>query len=267
MNFDKIKRDLEKRERGGFWKPKEGKNRIRILPPMHPDDTFYHPVKLHWIGNRPVLCTETDCLVCEIIAMGVVPSIRTIERFLVNIIDLDAPQNGVQIWPMPSTVWADVARLMLEEKWGDITDPVRGRNLVIIRTGSGVSDTRYQIMPDPEISAVDQAWLRDLPDLRKVYTAIEPQRLVDMLRDEGVQINIRKLSAAVSASEPLPSPEPPSQTPAPPQPEPQKVEPPQPPPTQPSTPEPTQPSTPEPTETSNMDAGKLSQVLQELLKG
>ena len=201
MNVEQVRRDLERRKRGGFWRPREGENHIRILPPLDPNEPFYHAVRLHWIGSRPVLCTQPECLVCEILSTGVIMgnTIRTIERFLVSIVDLDAPQDGVQIWPMPASVWADVARLIVEGKWGDITDPMYGRNLVIIREGTGIG-TRYQVLPEPEVSQIDSSFLKDIPNLKTVYSAVEPSQLVEILRDEGIHVNITRLNAMAQSA-------------------------------------------------------------------
>ncbi|RLF29266.1 MAG: hypothetical protein DRN14_02515 [Thermoplasmata archaeon] len=196
MDLEKLKRDLDARSRRGFWRPKPGKNRVRILPQPDPNKTFYEIVKLHWIGNRPVLCTGDDCVVCMIIQQGLA-DIRTHEQFLVNLIDLDDVEAGVQIWPMPVTPWADLCRLVLDDEWGDITDPETGRNVTIVRQGSGPTDTRYQVIPDPKQSKIDPAWLDQAMDLSRIYRVTPPQQLASILRDSGVLPGVTSVESLI----------------------------------------------------------------------
>jgi hypothetical protein len=116
----KAKQESEERlTRGGgaraqFWKPRNGENRIRIMPPWTNEvveflDQFWRQVAQHWNVSEdqrgPVLCPKRtpglndDCPICEFVdsikkdksnvqAQALVKDIRAKITFLYNIVDM-----------------------------------------------------------------------------------------------------------------------------------------------------------------------------------
>ena len=165
VNVDRIKNDLANFSGGTFWKPKTGKNYVRILPPWSETvPVYYYAVHLHWVGSRYVLCSGEGCLVCNMMkdsafATVLKDKIQTLDKFLVNMIDLENPSAGVQVWSMPLVVWRALNQYFLDPKWGDLTDVNSGRNITVVREGSGPRDTKYQVYPDPTPTPLDPSFL------------------------------------------------------------------------------------------------------------
>ncbi|MCD6149042.1 hypothetical protein J7J18_06750 [bacterium] len=211
VDLAKIKNDLAKFSSGNFWKPKTGKNYIRILPPYREDiPVYYYAVRLHWVSSRYVLCTGDGCIVCSMLqdsafAMVLKDKVQTMNKFLVNMIDLENPSAGVQVWSMPVTVWRSLNQYFLDPKWGDLTDVNQGRNITIVREGTGAKDTKYQVYPDPEPTPVDPTFLSGLKDLSTIFEEIPFEEIAELLQNE----NVRLTPASVGQSLPTPGSTPP----------------------------------------------------------
>ncbi|RLI16727.1 hypothetical protein DRO41_00470 [Candidatus Bathyarchaeota archaeon] len=279
LDIEQLKKDLGQYSStvGSFWKPKVGRNYIRILPPWKPDThLFYKPVRLHWVGSRSVLCTPGNCIVCSmlqdpVLAPSLEGKINTINRFLVNMVDLEDKDSGVHVWAMPPIIWNQFAQFCIDPQWGDLTDSKTGRNVTVVREGSGVKSTKYQIIPDPQQTEVDPQLLTKMHDLDKIYTKATPEYIISLLQDESIDVAVAPLGSqpASAPQQPTPVPQQPTQpqapsTPAPQQPTPTPV--PQQP-TQPqasSTPVPQQPAQPQ-TPQTGFDPQKVKDALNRLM--
>jgi hypothetical protein len=68
-------------------------------------------------------------------------------RYLLNIVDLANPQNGVQVWPCPKTIFRQLKKFWLnEEDYGDFTSFEEGFDILVEKTGSGIK-TKYDATP------------------------------------------------------------------------------------------------------------------------
>ncbi len=148
-----------------FWTPPEGESRIRVMPPWAEDvDEFWFVTGTHFnVGpdERPVPCPELSgvadsCFLCrlgkrlargdedeaaEAEAMGARP------RYLLNIVDLEKPQDGVQVWPAPKTIFRQLKKFWLNaEDYGDFTSFEEGFDIIIEKLGSGIN-TKYDATP------------------------------------------------------------------------------------------------------------------------
>ena len=271
LDIEQLKKDLGQYSStvGSFWKPKVGRNYIRILPPWKPDThLFYKPVRLHWVGSRSVLCTPGNCIVCSmlqdpVLAPSLEGKINTINRFLVNVVDLEDKDSGVHVWAMPPIIWNQFAQFCIDPQWGDLTDPKTGRNVTVVREGSGVKSTKYQIIPDPQQTEIEPQLLTQMHDLDKIYTKATPEYIISLLQDESIDVSV-----APRGPQPTPVPQQPPQPQTPPVPQqpPQPQTPPVPQqPPQPQTPpvpqQPPQPQTPQ----TGFDPQKVKDALNRLM--
>ena len=149
-----------------FFTLPTGETRIRVMPPWGPDvEAFWFATGTHFgVGpdERAVPCPELSgvsekCYLCRLSkrlkkgdederqegeAIGARP------RFLLNIVDLDNPQNGVQVWGAPKTIFKQLRRYWLnEEDYGDFTSfDDEGFDILIEKTGEGLK-TKYDATP------------------------------------------------------------------------------------------------------------------------
>lgn len=148
-----------------FWSPPEGESRIRVMPPWDADaEAFWFATGTHFnVGpdERAVACPDMSgvsdsCYICRLVkrlsrgdederaesdAMNARP------RYLLSIVDLGSPQNGVQVWPAPKTIFRQLKKFWLnEEDYGDFTSFKDGFDILVEKTGTGLN-TRYDCTP------------------------------------------------------------------------------------------------------------------------
>ncbi len=204
------------------WSCKEGRNKIRILPPWDGSEEFFKAFGKHFNlgpeGKTIVYCPEQTlgqpCPICAAIKgmyKGAdeemkkhLSSISAPPRFAVNIIDLTEPDKGVQVAELPRTVMEAIWNIMVDEEvgLGDITDPKTGYDIIIDRTGTGLS-TKYDVKAVKAPSMINPAFLENINDLDKMVQLESYENL--KLIFEG------KAPAAITAAGPpagaLPAPE------------------------------------------------------------
>lgn len=143
-----------------FWLPKVGENEIRILPPWSKEGFPFKEIAVHFgVGpdKKTVVCLKRygkPCFICETIrelkdaedpeSQEMAQRLFRKNRYLWNIIDLADLKSGVQIYSSGIRVFEGVWAYFADDDWGDITDPVKGYNLVVSRFGSGLN-TKYQV--------------------------------------------------------------------------------------------------------------------------
>lgn len=149
---------------GEFWSPPEGDTRIRIMPPAGEDqEEFWFRTGTHFrVGpdERAVPCPLTagvrdTCFLCRMVKQlkrgdeddqAEADEMSASPRYLLNIIDLDNPETGVQVWRCPVTVFRRIHKYrMNEDDYGDMTDLENGYDMIVTRTGGGLK-TEYDIV-------------------------------------------------------------------------------------------------------------------------
>ena len=169
----KAEEQKAKQTRTDFWKPGEGKNVIRLLPPWAEDgpsaELFYRETYIHW--NVPPGAAETSfmlcpkkmdlgkCYVCDQVDylyaskdpadIELAKEIRSRQRFFSNIIDMSDALNKdgnpkVQVWSYGPMIFDELLGYFCDADYGDITDPDEGFNITIERDGQG-RDTTYKM--------------------------------------------------------------------------------------------------------------------------
>lgn len=143
-----------------FWLPKVGENEIRILPPWSKEGFPFKEIAVHFgVGpdKKTVTCIKRYgkvCFICDTIrelknaedteSQEMAQRLFRKNRYLWNIIDLHDLKSGVQIYSSGIRVFEGVWAYFADDDWGDITDPVKGYNLIVSRSGSGLN-TKYQV--------------------------------------------------------------------------------------------------------------------------
>lgn len=142
------------------WKPKDGDNLVRILPPSWEGARNYGvDVFVHYnIGaeRNSYICPKAagrgPCPFCEaqMEAMNngdvvLSKSLKANKRVLVYMLDQNDPKSGVHAWLMAWTLDKELATQSIDKDTGDvlnIDDPDNGFNVTINRTGTGPT-TKY----------------------------------------------------------------------------------------------------------------------------
>ncbi len=192
LNLEKIRQNAAKakeesaRRSANFFQFKEGRNNIRILPPWEGADDFSRIFGKHWnLGPEgktmlycPKVCFDKPCPICDgIDAMWKkkpddamkewLKNVSSGPRFYANIIDLKDIDQGVQVAEFPKTVLEEIWNIMIDPEvgHGDITSLTAGRDLIIDKTGKGLS-TRYSVRARLEATPVPiPISASDLPNL------------------------------------------------------------------------------------------------------
>lgn len=230
-NFDRIKETQQrysKQNKGlqgegsemQFLSLKEGKNRVRVLPAWSSEGIWYLEVPYHYgLGEEkqaaicPKRFANKKCYICSKVkelrkeggdAMKpLINKLRANTSIYYNVIDLDNPGKGVHIMRTGTTIFKDLLYYDLdEEDFGNITDPEKGYDVTIVRTGKTATDTKYTTNARKNPSKLEKMeWLDQLYDLdlltRNVLTYSELKSLyeVDTSEDDDEEEEKETVSA------------------------------------------------------------------------
>jgi hypothetical protein len=218
--------DLAKSSSGDFWKPADGRNLVRFLPPRPGKDTPFVRVWQHFYTKpgeqkgTSVVCPrqmkKLPCPICEFIDAlrktgvaadrDVAGKMAAKLRVFACIIDRANIEAGPQKFAFGKTVYDPLLALARdEETGGDFTLPDTGYDIVIEKSGS-MMDTKYSVRPARHQSPLgDLGWIDIQPDLDQyalVRSASEIREMLgiddpaDMARPVGPPA--RRLGAAPS---------------------------------------------------------------------
>lgn len=163
--LDAFRKQAEERKnRGEFLDLKEERDYlIRILPPVGNNDwcieAYYHyNVKKDTVLLCPKETYKTlPCPVCEFVEVlfktkdkddrETAFKMRAKIRVLTNALSLDKGADGKpKIFAFGPMIYQKLLEYVNNDEYGDITDPVKGFDLKITRTGKGQQDTKYSVM-------------------------------------------------------------------------------------------------------------------------
>lgn len=204
-----------------YWKPAaDGKEIIRILPPVHTMEFFWQEVGSHKVHEGEggwVRCPhftsneELPCPICELVEQAYqerdadfVKALKVRRAFHMNVIVRAARDSGKEdqgpfIWTPGVQVFEKLTEVIGDPDFGDITDVYTGSDILVSRKGSGLS-TEYHIVPGRYASSLDgvkqddgspneekiQELLKNAVDLRKVLDSLPSyDELANMLGESA----------------------------------------------------------------------------------
>ena len=222
LNLEKLRQRQEElsQDTGGggdydFWSPKDGRNVIRLCPPLdNMEDAFYVEAIVHFnVGPknkmtncRKMLGKAEHCPVCDyrnelkqsntkedkVLYDKMAPKTRA----YYNIVDREDMYNEdgtpkVRVYGSGKGVFADLLSLICDPEWGDITDAEVGHDVIIKKSGTGLN-TEYKVEGSPAVKplGVESWWeyAKDLTMLLRVHSEDNMIRIMngeDPVNDEG----------------------------------------------------------------------------------
>jgi len=211
IDFDAIKRKLDRlsgnnSSRNSMWKPVEGeKHTVRLL--SFPDNDgqpfkemmFYYNIP----GQRGLLAPSQfgkKDPIQELInklrdegtkesyemAKKLYPKMRVYAACVVR----GEEGEGVKLWGFGKTVYQKLLALMLDEDYGDITDPTTGRDInVVCSKNPGQQWAMTEVTPRGRetklASSTKQAkeWMDNLPDVESIFQLKSYDELSKIIND------------------------------------------------------------------------------------
>lgn len=193
--MDKIQKKMAELGTGKFFKPKEGKNQVRILPPWNDEGLFFLEATAHYGLKKegrdiPIPCSgKADCPICQFIRKmekggkedtKLAKRLASRTKFYVNI--LDRKSEKVSIWGFSRKILGGLLNRMDDEDFGDITDPDEGFDVIIEREGTGMK-TSYDVRVKPKSSSVDLDELELLDLEKEVSRDLSEDEIEDLIEE------------------------------------------------------------------------------------
>jgi len=199
LAHEKLKNKLAGSRTFG-WKPKNGDNRIFVLPPASEFVTNLDGVEgLAWefrghyfrIEGRQGEATRClqdlgqkcpACAAWKAFSNSADPGLKDMAKqvrpavhYVFNIIDLTDPAKGVQRWGANWTCWTKIMEIAADPSWGYVYDPKNGVAFVVALTPGNQSKTghnSYSVRPERQPLTVEGVFAAN-PEGYKVLDGIE----------------------------------------------------------------------------------------------
>ena len=183
MDLDAIKSKLESLQNqtstsNNFWKPEPGKQVVRIVPYKHNKDNPFVELYFHYnLGQNktymsPVSFGDKDEWIQ---GKRLEPKMRTFAPVVVR----GREDEGVKFWGFGKTVYQELLSVIADPDYGDITDPVNGRDIQIERqtpaeAGNQYGKTTVRVKPNQTPITESKEMLENVfknqPNLTELYT-------------------------------------------------------------------------------------------------
>lgn len=195
-----------------WFKPKVGRNLIRVVPPPEGSNTPFLRVAQHWIDEvqQSVTCARlTAKQPCEVCAyVDKLRKSRLAEdqkkandmsarrRIFCNVIDRSDEEAGVKVYGFGKTVYELLTGLRSDPDAGaDFIDPIDGFDVILNRTGTKKNDTKYTVKLARKSTPLSldgdedtmQQWIDEQHDLTKHAKLTSVEEIRRMLAGEAAE--------------------------------------------------------------------------------
>ena len=189
-----------------LWKPQPGKTQIRIIPYKLNSDTPFIELFFHYdLGGKSFLSPTSFGRPDPIeefadklkqsgnredwrLGKKLEAKLRTFAPVVVR----GEESQGTKFWGFGKTVYQELLSLIADPDYGDISDPINGRDVVVEfktaeETGASFPKTSIRVKPNQTPITEDKAVLTDLldnqKDIREVYNELTYDELAEALGD------------------------------------------------------------------------------------
>jgi hypothetical protein len=211
INFDALRKRLDNlsgnnKKSNSSWKPKEGEEyTVRLLSfPNNEGQPFKELWFYYNIGNNPGLLAPYQYgkqdpiqdLINKLRDEGTKESYELAKklypkmRCYAPVVVRGEEEKGVQIWAFGKQVYQSLLGIMLDEDYGDITDPESGRDVKVKcfkPPGKKYSET--EVMPRGKSSNLTtnvgtaKQWLSNIPDVSAMFELKSNDELTKIVND------------------------------------------------------------------------------------
>jgi len=198
IDFDALRKKLgqlsgNNSRRNAMWRPTEGEEAVvRLLAFSDNDDGL--PFSERWfyynIGSNPGLLAPYQFgkpdpiqeLITKLRDEGTKESYELCKklypkaRYYAPVIVRGEEDRGIRVWAFGKTVYQSLLNIMLDEDYGDITDPIEGRDIKVVCTKApGRQWATTEVRPRGKQSKLADSqkiiteWSDAIPDLADMY--------------------------------------------------------------------------------------------------
>ena len=212
MNIDSIKNRLQslqqqstekssKKSSDDIWKPEVGTQQVRIVPYIHNKENPFIELYFHYnIGKRVYLSPVTSGNPDPIVEFAEKLKQTGVKEDWVNgkklepkmriyapVIVRGQEDQGVKFWGFGIQVYQELLSYVADPDYGDITDPINGRDIVVeVRppadTGKSYPETNIRIKPNKTPVSDDTNIISTLKNQKKI-TEIFTEYSYDELKE------------------------------------------------------------------------------------
>ena len=189
-----------------LWKPQPGKTQIRIIPYKLNSDTPFIELFFHYdLGGKTFLSPTSfgrpdpiEEFADKLKQSGnredwrLGKKLESKLRTFAPVVVRGEEKGGTKFWGFGKTVYQELLSIIADADYGDISDPVNGRDVVVEfktaeETGASFPKTSIRVKPNQIPITEDKAVLTDLldnqKDIREVYNELTYDELAEALGD------------------------------------------------------------------------------------
>jgi hypothetical protein len=181
-----------------LWKPKEGDNKIRIIPwPTTTDGTLFHERKIYYTADKRIVSPEAWGLadpIAEFIgklyddarsgneeSREIAKLLRPAVTTCIAVVDRDAEDEGVQLWALAKpAIVMDLYKMYIDQDIQNFMDPKTGTDIKVeylptkkMYNNKPVFELKVTAARKSSVlhadDAVAQKWLSSTPDIDSYF--------------------------------------------------------------------------------------------------
>ncbi len=183
-----------------LWKPQPGQQLVRIVPYKHNKDNPFIELYFHYdLGGKnylsPISFGRPDPIeefAQKLKSTGSKDDYRLgrkVEakmRTFAPVVVRGEEKEGVRFWGFGKTVYQELLSIIADPDYGDITDPVSGRDVAVEfktaeETGKSFPSTSIRVKPNQTPITEDASVLESIKESQKNITEIYQERSYDEL--------------------------------------------------------------------------------------
>jgi len=189
-----------------LWKPQPGKQVIRVLPYKHNKDNPFIELFFHFgLNNKTYLSPITfgrpdpiEEFASKLKTSGnreeyqMARKLEAKMRTFAPVIVRGEEGQGVRFWGFGKTVYQELLSVIADPDYGDITDPVSGRDISVEfktaeETGASFPKTTIRVKPNQTPVTEDKAQLEGIldnqKDITELYQELSYEELTNVLNE------------------------------------------------------------------------------------